>query len=250
MRGVKHITSGATLLAALWFCLTASAVGAAGDNGHAAAESTGQILLADATSAEHGAKAEMGEHPVVGDVTHPVEEHGAEGDHGDAHGGSLSSEKLWDLFFRILNFAVLVFLLVKFGAKPIASGLSGRQQKIKDDIEDLEARKGEAEKSYRQFEEKLAGMEQEIDTIVDKAVAQAEIEKAKILEKAEQAAEDMKRQAEMTIANEFMVARRKLKDDIANQAAAMAEELIVANLKPEDQVKIIEDYLDKVEAVQ
>jgi F-type H+-transporting ATPase subunit b len=30
----------------------------------------------------------------------------------------------------------------------------------------------------------------------------------------------------------------------------MAEELIVKNLTPEDQVKIIENYLDKVGAVQ
>jgi len=93
-------------------------------------------------------------------------------------------------------------------------------------------------------------MEKEIDTIVDKAVAQAEIEKTKILEKAEQSAEDLKRQAEMTINNEIMVARRTLKNDIAEQAAAMAEELIRKNLTADDQVKIIEDYLDKVGAVQ
>ena len=167
-----------------------------------------------------------------------------------AEGGSLRPEKLWDLFFRVLNFAVLVFLLVKFGAKPIASGLAGRQKKIKDDIEDLESRRDEAEKTYRAFEAKLAGMEKEIDSIVDKAVAQAEIEKQKILEKAEQSAEDMKRQAEMAINNEIMVARRTLKNDIAEQATAMAEELIRKNLKADDQVKIIEDYLDKVGAVQ
>lgn len=165
-------------------------------------------------------------------------------------GGSLRPEKLWDLLWRVLNFAVLVFILVKFGAKPIANALAGRQKKIKDDIEDLESRRDEAEKTYRDFEAKLAGMEKEIDTIVDKAVAQAEIEKQKILEKAQQSAEDMKRQAEMAINNEIMVARRTLKNDIAEQATAMAEELIRKNLTADDQVKIIEDYLDKVGAVQ
>ncbi len=167
-----------------------------------------------------------------------------------AAGDSLSSEKLWDLFWRVVNFAALMIILVKFGAKPIAAALAGRQNKIKDDIEDLEARKEEAETSYRQFEAKLAGMEKEIDSIVEKALAQAEIEKVKIIEKAEQAAADIKRQAEMTAQNEIMVARRQLKNDIADQAAAMAEELIVKNLTPEDQVKIIEDYLEKVGAVQ
>ncbi len=232
MRGVKHITSGLILVAvALWFSLAVSTAWAASDAGHTPAEDAG--------------------HAVEADILHTAaDEHGAEAGHGDAHGGSLSSEKLWDLFFRILNFAVLVFILVKFGAKPIAEGLSGRQKKIKDDIEDLESRRDEAEKTYKNFQAKLAGMEKEIDTIVDKAVAQAEIEKTKILEKAEQSAEDLKRQAEMTINNEIMVARRTLKNDIAEQAAAMAEELIRKNLTADDQVKIIEDYLDKVGAVQ
>ncbi len=233
MRGVKHITSGLILVAvALWFSLAVTTVWASGDAGHAAAESTG--------------------HAVAADATHAVEDgNAATAEHGDAHGGgSLAPKKLWDLFYRVMNFAVLVFILVKFGAKPIASGLAGRQKKIKDDIEDLESRRDEAEKTYKAFQAKLAGMEKEIDTIVEKAIAQAEIEKTKILEKAEQSAADMKRQAEMTINNEIMVARRTLKNDIADQATAMAEELIGKNLTAGDQVKIIEDYLDKVGAVQ
>ena len=233
MRGVKHITSGLILVTvALWFSLAVCTAWASDDAGHAAAENAG--------------------HAVAADATHAVEDgHAAEAGHGDTHGGgSLSSEKLWDLFWRVLNFAALMIILVKFGAKPIATGLAGRQKKIKDDIEDLESRRDEAEKTYKAFQAKLAGMEKEIDTIVDKAVAQAEIEKTKILEKAEQAAEDMKRQAEMTINNEIMVARRTLKNDIAEQATAMAEELISKNLTADDQVKIIEDYLDKVGAVQ
>ncbi|MBM9605114.1 F0F1 ATP synthase subunit B family protein [Desulfopila inferna] len=232
MRGVKHITSGLFLVAvALCFSLSVGNVWAVSGDSHAAVESAGHGVASTALAVEDG--------------------HAAEGATTEAHGGgSLAPDKLWDLFFRILNFAVLVFILVKFGAKPIASGLAGRQQKIKDDIEDLEARKVEAEKTYRDFEAKLAGMEREIDTIVDKAIAQAEIEKAKIIEKAEQAAKDIKRQAEMSVQNEIMIGRRQLKNDIADQAAAMAEQLIVKNLTSEDQVKIIEDYLDKVGAVQ
>lgn len=172
-------------------------------------------------------------------------------DHGDGHGeGSLAPAKLKDLFWRVLNFIALMIILVKFGAKPIASALGNRQESVKNELEELEIRKTEAEMQYREFEAKLATVEKDIDTIVDKAVAQAEVEKTKILEKAEQAVDDMKRQAELAIQNEIVEARRDLKNDIADQAAVMAEELIVKNLTAEDQVKIIENYLDKVGAVQ
>ena len=72
----------------------------------------------------------------------------------------------------------------------------------------------------------------------------------KIIERAEQAAADIKRQAEMAVQKEVMEARRTLKNDVAEKAAAMAETLIMNNLTAADQIKIVEDYLAKVGAVQ
>jgi len=188
-------------------------------------------------------------------VEHGTADQGAvAAEHGEAaeahHGGSLSKAKLMDLFWRVLNFAVLVVILVKFAAKPIANGLSGRQKAITEEIQGLEARRDAAEASYKEFTAKLASVEKDIDGIVERAVAQAEIEKAKIIENAEKAAADIQRQAEMAIQNEITVARRNLKNEIADGATLMAEELIVKNLTDDDQVKIIEDYLSKVGAAQ
>ncbi len=206
------------------------------------------FALSTATASASEKPAAGAEHAVAANA---ADGHGAMKEDAAAHGGgSLSNEKLMDLFWRVVNFAVLIFILVKFGAKPIGSALSGRQKNIRNELEDLERRRDEAEKQYRAFEAKLSTVEKDIDTIVQKALAQAEIEKARIIEKAEQAADDLKRSAELAIQNEIVEARRMLKNDIADQAAIMAEELIVNNLKPKDQVKIIENYLEKVGAVQ
>lgn len=176
------------------------------------------------------------------------EAHAAGGD--DYHGNPLSAEKLKDLFWRTLNFLVLVFILVKFLAKPITSGLKGRQQRVKEELEELTLRRDEAEQSYKDFEIRLAGMEKEMEIVVQKAIAQAENEKERILAEAERAAQDIRRQAEAAVQAEFEDARRQLRDEIAEQAAVMAEELIVRNLKPADQVAITEQYLERVGAVQ
>ena len=221
------------LMAALCFSLSIAATTLYAADKQAADSHT--TTVEQATDAAHG----------------EADAHAAEGDHGGGHGeGSLSPAKLKDLFWRVINFIALMIILVKFGAKPIATALGGRQTAVKNELEDLESRRDEAEKQYREFESKLATVEKDIDSIVEKAVAQAEVEKTKILEKAEQAVDDMKRQAELAIQNEIVEARRDLKNDIADQAAVMAEELIVKNLTAEDQVKIIENYLDKVGAVQ
>lgn len=178
--------------------------------------------------------------------------HGATGNgHGEVHASNpLSPEKLKDLFWRTVNFIALIIILVKFGAKPIMSGLSGRQQQIREELDDLTQRRDEAEQSYKEFSAKLAGMEKEMELIVERAIAQAQVEKERILADAEKAADDIKRQAEAAVQAELEEAKRLLREEIAEQAAAMAEELIVKNLTPADQVAITEQYLERVGAVQ
>lgn len=170
--------------------------------------------------------------------------------HGEGHPAkSITPEKLKDLFWRTVNFIALLIILIKFLAKPIGNALAGRQQQVIDELETLQDKRDAAERSYKEFESRLAGMEKEMEVVVERAIAQAENEKAKILEEAEEAAEDIKRQAQAAIQAEIVEAKRTLRDEIADKAAAMAEELIVKNLTPEDQVKITEQYLDRVGTV-
>lgn len=170
----------------------------------------------------------------------------SEAAHQPAHGG-IPSAKLWDLLWRTLNFAALAVILVKFLTKPIANALGGRRQAIRDQFEDLEARRNEAEQLYKQHEGKLAGLEQEVQQILAAAVAQGKQEQERIIAEANRAAEDIRRQAEMAVQHELAEARSKLREEVAEQASAMAEEIIRKNLQGADQAKLIEDYLSRVE---
>jgi F-type H+-transporting ATPase subunit b len=223
---------------------------------------------------EHGKEKHPAEQAVVHDVVHDVhvqavegpakeqtehsthvaEAHGtdnhAEHGGGEHHAPMLTGAKLKDLFWRTLNFAALVFLLVKFLAKPIAASLGGRRKEIKDELETMQQQRDEAEHAYKAFESRLAGMEDELAELVDKAKAMAEDEKARILAEAEASAKDIRRQAEAAVQGTLVDAKKRLQAEIVEQAVAMAEELIVKNLTPEDQVVITEKYLERVGAVQ
>lgn len=202
-----------------------------------------------AVEAKHGdvAAAALDEHAAA--AAHDAEVDGAA--HGGEHAAPMiTAAKLKDLFWRTVNFIALVIILVKFLAKPISSGLSGRKLRVKEELADLQVSRNEAERSYKEFESRLAGMEKEMDIIVEKAIAQAGKEKERILDEAERAAEDIKRQAEAAVKAELVDAQRTLRDEVADMAAAMAEELIVKNLTADDQVAITEQYLERVGAVQ
>lgn len=162
----------------------------------------------------------------------------------------LSVEKLWDFLWRTLNFTALVIILVKFGAKPFANAMSSRQMAIKEQFDSLEAKKAEADKSYQAFETKLSQIDQEVKKIIETAIAQGEAERTRIIDEANRAADDIKRQAEMAVKHEMAAARLMLREEVANQAVLMAESLIRKNLQQPDQVKLVEDYLQKVGRLQ
>ncbi|MEA3546530.1 MAG: F0F1 ATP synthase subunit B [Thermodesulfobacteriota bacterium] len=174
------------------------------------------------------------------------------GEHGGGHEvqDSLSPAKLKDLLWRTLNFAALMIILVKFLAKPLVDGLRGRREGIREQFDSLEAQKSEAEREYKEYEAKIAGMDAQLDKMIDNAIAQGEVEKKRIIEEANQAADNIKRQAENAVQNAISEAKKELKDEIADKAAIMAEEIIKKNLQDADQVKLVENYLDKVGAVK
>lgn len=167
---------------------------------------------------------------------------------GEEHGGGM--DKVKDLWLRIMNFAGLVVILVWALKKPLANGLNSRRQAIRDQFDDLDARRGEAERLYKEYEAKLSGIDVEVKSIIDAAVAQGEAEKQKIIDEANRAAGDIKRQAEMAVQHELTMATQRLRQEVAEQAVVMAEEIIKKNLKADDQVRLVEGYLDKVGGVQ
>jgi F-type H+-transporting ATPase subunit b len=208
------------------------------ENGHGTLEAHGT-----AEHSEHAA-GETGEHD-----EHATAEHGKS--HGEGHvAPMITKAKLWDLLWRALNFAALVFIMVKFLARPIAAGLGGRKRQIQDELETMKEKRDEAEQEYKAFELRLAGMDDELAELVEKAKAMAEDEKTRILAEAEASAKDIRRQAEAAVQGALAHAKSKLQAEVAEQAVVMAEELIVKNLTPEDQVAITEQYLERVGAVQ
>jgi len=174
------------------------------------------------------------------------------GEHGGGHEvkDSLSPAKLKDLLWRTLNFAALMIILIKFLAKPLVDGLRGRQEGIRDKFDNLEAQKSEAEREYKEYEAKIAGMDAQLDKMIGNAIAQGEVEKKRIIDEANQAADNIKRQAENAVQNAMAEARKDLMDEVADKAAIMAEEIIKKNLQDADQVKLVENYLDKVGALK
>ncbi|ADH86580.1 F0F1 ATP synthase subunit B family protein [Desulfurivibrio alkaliphilus] len=167
-----------------------------------------------------------------------------------AQAAEIKPEKVWDLFYRVLNFAALLFILIYFLKRPTVNFFTNRRESIRAELEELESRRQEMEQAYRESESKMASLESKAQEIVAEAVRQGEVERERILAEAERAAENMKRQAEMAVQHELATATARLRAEISEEAARAAEELVRKNLQPADEERMIAGSLDRVGGVQ
>ena len=164
--------------------------------------------------------------------------------------GEDSGAKGWTStdWFRVMNFAVLAIALVFILRKPLSQALGSRITGIKDQLEDLEARKAEAEKQLAEYSEKLSRLEKESEQIVEDYIKQGHEAKARILKEAESAAEKLQTQARRNIEHEFKQAKFKLQEEIFESSLAKAEEILRGRISGDDQDRLVDEYLRKVEA--
>ena len=171
----------------------------------------------------------------------------ASGD-GDGHGEAAPKGWVATDTYRVMNFSVLFIALFLLLKKPVSNALNARITGIREQLDDLEAQKAEAEKQLSAYNERLSMLDKEAEELIQQYVKQGEEAKARILEAAESTAEKLEEQAKRHIAHEFEQAKEQLQEEIMQKALVKAEEIIKAKINDDDQDRLVDEYLEKVVA--
>ncbi len=169
----------------------------------------------------------------------------SEAAHGGGHGG-IDPAKLADLLWRTVKFVVFAAVLIKLVAKPAKNFFGQRSQEIAQSLDELEAKKAAAATALKEAEARLAEVAKEREAIIKQYMAEGELEKSKILDKANVVAERIKEMAALSIQQETRKATDSLRKEVADMATQMAEDLIKEKATFADQQVLVEEYLKKV----
>ncbi|KIA86012.1 F0F1 ATP synthase subunit B family protein [Kaistella jeonii] len=82
---------------------------------------------------------------------------------------------------QVINFLILVWLLKKFLYKPILYAVNEREKKISAELKDAAAKKTDAQKEQDDFKKKNDDFDTNKKELIDKAVADANVEKEKLI---------------------------------------------------------------------
>ena len=149
--------------------------------------------------------------------------------------------------FALINFAIFAFIMWKLAARPLADFVRTRHTTIRKDLDEAQALHKEAEARLAEYQQKIAGLDREIDTLLAQVKQEAEGEKARIIAEAERQAVALKAEAEAQIQVELRRMQAALKSEAVNAAIAAAEQLLATRTTSEDQVRLSERFVAEVE---
>lgn len=163
-----------------------------------------------------------------------------------AEGEGGEGNPILTMVWRTVNFLVLMILLWKLLADKIKTYFMDRRSEIASMIEDADKAKAEAEKQHQEYQQKLDNVDTDIKDIRDSIMGELEGEKARIIEEGKSAAERIIAQAKWSAEQEVLKAKNSLRHQVIDMAGDMAAGLVTNSMTPEDQKRLIEEYLDKV----
>lgn len=155
-----------------------------------------------------------------------------------------------DIWFPLANFLIYAFIIVKFVLPLVRDFLKSRREEVVNTIAQASAKKAEAEALVSEYQNKLAGIDREIQAIQASLRDEGEREKAKLLNEASLLAAKVKEDARFLADQEIKIARQKVRQEMAEQAEANARTLIQRNLSAADQNRLVQDFIQNIGRAQ
>ena len=150
------------------------------------------------------------------------------------------------IVWTLINFSIFLFLIVKFGWKPMRESLQAREKAIQDSITSAESANKEAQRLLKEATEKLTGAQVEMMNIIKDGRAQAEKTIAKAAEEAEkvkvQKLEETRKEMDRVKDETFAA----LKADVATLVMQATEKVLDTKLDGEAHKKLIESSIAQV----
>lgn len=164
---------------------------------------------------------------------------------GEQHAGNGAVMK--DFIWRVVNFVILAGIVFWALKKANLKGsLADRQAQIEKSLREAREAREAAEAKLKEYNEKLAKANQEVDELRAAMLQEAEAEKQRIIAEARGAAEKIAKQAVQSADQEVLKARAELRAEAARLAVDLAAGKLAGAVQKADHDRLVQDYLGKV----
>jgi F-type H+-transporting ATPase subunit b len=157
--------------------------------------------------------------------------------------GPSTFKKIWMHSWRVLNFLILAYFLVRLLKKPLSNFFQESARVIREQLQGTEQSCQEAEQELQEVENRLEALGQEIEKLQGVIGEHGERERDKIIANGRQTAEQMLEKAKLEAAYSAQQAKDQLRFEVIDEAVRMAAESIRKAIESGDQERLVKEYL-------
>ena len=165
------------------------------------------------------------------------------GGHGEHHG--IDPKRL---AFQLLNFALLVGILVKFGGGAINKSLRARHEQLKADLQEAATARAAAEARLKEQDRRVANLEAELVTLRASLAQAGEHEKSRLVAAAEERVRRIQDETRAMLDQQVRDAERRFREEVATAAMRIAEEKVRRSLQTDDEARLLQSFVQELEA--
>ena len=144
---------------------------------------------------------------------------------------------------QIIGFAILLFILNRLLYKPLFGALAQRQADIKATYDQLDNDRQRMETTRREYEQRLANIEEEAREKIQAAVKEAQSLRDNLVADARTQAETIVTQGRNESERDRQKAFLEMRSQIVTLAVSAAGKVIDANLDGARQTKLVDDFI-------
>ncbi len=152
----------------------------------------------------------------------------------------------WDFLWKLVNFIALILIIYWFAKKPVSGAMNASAENARKLLEDARNAEERVKAQQKEMRAKIAGLEQETKTMVEKARKEALEEKERVLEEGRREIMRMREQARFSIEQEYRKAEHELRQWVAVESVKLAEEKVKKKMTPARQNKLVKKFLDQL----
>jgi len=153
----------------------------------------------------------------------------------------------YDLVLRWINFAVLVFLILRYARKPLVNFFKEKSEDVKKEIRAVEREKEEILAKVDEILKARDQGQEKLEKLQARIIAQGKAKKERIIEGARKESKLMLESARRKIKSQMKAAQENIRAEIIDHAIDMALEKLPGVIDEQDNQKLYDQYLENTE---
>ena len=150
----------------------------------------------------------------------------------------------YDLVLRWINFGIIVFLLIKFGKKPLMNFLHSRKDSLAKEIALLEEKKNKANESIEEAKQQLEESISYFAGLKERIVRQGTKQKEKLVDDARKESALMIEASKQKVKAILQNAKNSFRSELVDAAFSIVMNQIPGRITDEDNNKLSARYLE------